>query len=171
MTSDANGNLATDGGALQNQLNSNTSAIVAVQGRVTTVETSVATNTNVIAANRSFIGENSAAIENNRQSLLANTARLDNFDLRLESFASALSAQGERLNDLENGLAAVAAIPDAYLASDENYAISGGFSVVDGEVGFGGTVTLRASDRWSFGGSAGYSRGQAVGKLQFRFAD
>ena len=48
---------------------------------------------------------------------------------------------------------------------------SGAFSVVNGEVGFGSTVTVRGDDRWSFGASLGYSNGQAAGKVQFRFAN
>ena len=46
-----------------------------------------------------------------------------------------------------------------------------GFSVVNGEVGFGTTVTVRGNDQWSFGFSGGVSNGQTVGKLQFRFAN
>jgi hypothetical protein len=43
--------------------------------------------------------------------------------------------------------------------------------VTEGEIGFGGSAAIRANDRWSLGASAGYSNGQAVGKVQFRFAN
>ena len=89
----------------------------------------------------------------------------------MDNFATALANQNNRIADLEGGLAAVAAIPDQYLDRDESYPVSGGFSVIGGKVGFGGGIALRGNERWSFGASGGYSDGQAVGKVQFRFAN
>jgi hypothetical protein len=129
ITTDANGNLASDGGAMQQSILANTTAIGALD------------------------------------------QRLSSFDLRLENFGLAVDDNSRRINDVEGGLAAVAAIPDAYLDSSESYAISGGFSVVNGKAGFGGTVTVRGNDRWSFGASVGHSNGETAGKVQFRFAN
>ncbi len=143
ITTDAQGNLASDGGALQAQ----------------------------VTSNQQELAVNTAAIALNEQAIAAQSQQLASFDLRLENFGLALGEQGRRLNRVENGLAAATAIPDAYLDSTESYAISGGFGVVGDEIGFGGSVMVRASDRWSFGASLGVSGGEAAGRIQFRLAN
>ena len=171
ITTDADGNLASDGGALQTAVNSNTAAVAANVTAISANAVSISVNNTAIAANLATVTSNTQSIANNGQSILANSVRLDGFDQRMNGFDLALAAQNNRLDDLQNSLAATTAIPDAYLAPSESYAIAGGFSVVEGEIGFGGTISLRASDKWSLGASLGYSGGKAAGKVQCRFAN
>ena len=84
------------------------------------------------------------------------------------NFALGLSNQ-EELNDLSEGLAAVAALPDMFLAQGDTIAASGGVGIYGGDVGFGGTLAIRGNDTWSFGASAGIGGSEATGKLQIRW--
>ena len=71
---------------------------------------------------------------------------------------------------MEQGLAAVAALPDMFLARDESFAASGGAAVFGDELGFGATLAIRGNDRWSFGASAAIGGDEATGKIQVRWA-
>jgi len=107
----------------------------------------IATNTQGIATNASNIGFNAAAIGLNR----------------------------EAINSLRDGSAAIAAMPDLYLGSDETWSIAGGFSLYDD--GFGGTETgfagglqirLSTTDKWSVGVAGALSGAAATVRLQGR---
>ena len=62
------------------------------------------------------------------------------------------------------------AVPDAFLASGESMAISGGAGTFDGEVGFGASIIMRADDRWSFSVGSAVAGGDVVGKVSARWA-
>ena len=84
--------------------------------------------------------------------------------------ATAIQANLSSISDIEEGLAAVAALPDMFLARDESFAASGGAAVIGDEVGFGGTLAIRGNERWSFGASAAFGGDEAAGKVQVRWA-
>ena len=123
----------------------------------------IATNTAGITANANNIATNAAAI-------LTNSQRLDGFASQIEALGTTIASNTEAINDLEGGLAAVAALPDMFLARDESIAASGGIGIYGGEVGFGGTLAIRGNANWSFGASAGFGGDEATGKLQVRWA-
>ena len=67
-------------------------------------------------------------------------------------------------------LAAVAALPDMFLANGETLAASGGAAVFGDEIGFGATIAVRGNDNWSFGASASFGGDEVAGKVQVRWA-
>ena len=114
----------------------------------------VLNNTNAIGSNTAAIGVNAAAIGVNAAAIALNT---------------------EGINDLRDGAAALASLPDLYLNSDETWSIAGGFSVYDDgfggtETGFGGGIQLRSStsDKWSVGVTGAFSGSASAVRLQAR---
>ena len=114
----------------------------------------VLNNTNAIGSNTAAIGGNTAAIGVNAASIALNT---------------------EGINDLRDGAAALASLPDLYLNSDETWNIAGGFSVYDDgfggtETGFGGGIQLRSStsDKWSVGVTGAFSGSASAVRFQAR---
>ena len=108
------------------------------------------------------------------QRLLAKRAEIREVDLRLSGLRDQL-AESIQVISTHSGTVLELIVDKgdhvAYLDKSETYAIGGSSAVVNGEVGFGTTVTVRGNDRWSFGASVGHSNGQTVGKVQFRFAN
>ena len=76
----------------------------------------------------------------------------------------------ERINKLSRGVAMSLAVPDAFLASDENLAIAGGAGTFDGEVGFGASIIMRTGDEWSVSAGSAISGGDVVGKVSARWS-
>ena len=62
------------------------------------------------------------------------------------------------------------AVPDAFLASGESMAVSGGVGTFDGEVGFGASIILRADDEWSVSAGSAIAGSDVVGKVSARWA-
>jgi len=62
------------------------------------------------------------------------------------------------------------AVPDAFLASGETLAISGGAGTFDGEVGFGASIIVRADDKWSFSAGSAVAGSDVVGKVSARWS-
>ena len=123
----------------------------------------VLTNTNNIAAN-------TAAIDVNTQAITANRVLIDQAFTQIDANTAAIEESFESIEDVEQGLAAVAALPDMFLARDESFAASGGAAVFGDELGFGATLAIRGNDRWSFGASAAIGGDEATGKIQVRWA-
>ena len=105
-------------------------------------------NTRAIAANRVLIDQAFAGID-------ANTAAIQ------QSF--------DRISDVEEGLAAVAALPDMYLSPGAKWSAAGGAAVIGDEVGFGATLAIRGNKNWAFGGSTALGGEQVTGKIQVRY--
>jgi len=81
----------------------------------------------------------------------------------------------EAIDDLRNGTAAIASIPDLFLTTDETWSVAGGIAAFDDgfgsvEVGFGGGVQVRSStsDKWSVGVAGAVSGGAGAIRLQGR---
>ena len=112
---------------------------------------------------------NTDAIEVNRQEIARNSVLIDQAFEQIGNNADDIAANSRSIGDIEQGLAAVAALPDMYLNPDENWSAAGGLSTIGGEVGFGATLALRGTENWSFGASVGVGGDEAAGKIQFRY--
>jgi len=106
----------------------------------------------------------------NTQAIQANRLLIDQAFTQIDSNTAAIERSFERLEEVEQGLAAVAALPDMFLAQDESFAASGGAAVFGDEFGFGGTLAIRGNENWSFGASAASGGSEATGKVQVRWA-
>ncbi|NNE48580.1 MAG: hypothetical protein HKN38_00085, partial [Altererythrobacter sp.] len=117
----------------------------------------------------SQLAANTAAIDVNRQDIARNATRIDQAFSGINANTQAIEANSFAISDLEEGLAAVAALPDMYLNPDESWSAAGGAAVFGDEIGFGATLAIRGNDNWSFGASAGMAGDEATGKIQFRY--
>lgn len=120
-------------------------------------------NTSAIAFNASEIQRNALAIATNSDQIAQMNQQLKDLDLALQNN----SAEMRRLN---NGLAALGAMPDLTLSSDENFAFTGRMSVYRGDLGFGLGMSLRADEDWSLGMTVGHAGEETTGAVQVRFA-
>lgn len=132
----------------------------------------VAQNLNVqdAASNLLLINQNTANITANRADITRNSSRIDEAFVQIGQNAEGVLNNNIRLDDLEQGLAAVAALPDMYLARGESMSASGGLGIYGDSVGFGGTIAVRGNDTWTFGASVGLGGDEATGKVQVRWA-
>ena len=112
---------------------------------------------------------NSEAIEVNRQEIARNRVLIDQAFDQIGNNADDITANTLQIEDIEQGLAAVAALPDMYLNPDETWSAAGGLSTIGGEVGFGATLAIRGNENWSFGASVGMGGDETAGKVQFRY--
>lgn len=106
----------------------------------------------------------------NRQDIQRNSIKIDQAFSQISANSDAITSNALSISDLEEGLAAVAAMPDMYLNPDEAWSTAGGISTVGGEVGFGATLAVRGNDNWSVGASVGMGGDEATGRIQFRYA-
>ena len=120
--------------------------------------------------NASAISVNSGAIDVNSKAIQSNKVLIDQAFSKIDGNTAAIEKSLESLKDVEQGLAAVAALPDMFLARDESIAASGGAAVFGDEFGFGGTIAIRGNKNWSFGASAAVGGDEAAGKVQVRWA-
>ena len=120
--------------------------------------------------NLSTSAVNAQAIEINRQEISKNSIKIDQAFARIATNSDAIAANTLQITDLQEGLAAVAALPDMYLNPDEKWAAGGSVAVFGEEIGVGATLTVRGNDNWSFGASAGMGGDEATGKIQIRYA-
>lgn len=154
----------------------NSTAIDGLSTGVTDLSDRVATNegTNVrqdrdVDANKDAITVNTARTQQNAVAILENTNVIaENRGLIERNYALGLSNQ-ESILDLEDGLAAVAALPDMYLSPKAKWAASGGLGLYGESVGVGATLAIRGSDNWAMGASVGIGGSKATGKLQVRY--
>jgi hypothetical protein len=121
------------------------------------------------ASNLLLIEQNTANISANRADIDRNSTRIDEAFVQISANADGILTNAVKLDDLEQGLAAVAALPDMYLSPNAKWSAAGGFAAYGDKVGFGGTIAIRGDDNWSFGGSVGLGGEQATGKVQVRY--
>jgi len=95
-----------------------------------------------IAAN-SIVAEtvevNAANIAVNTANIAGNTLAIASNTTAIQANSSAIQANTTAINEIRNGSAAIASLPDLYLGSDETWSIAGGLALYDD--GFGGQVT------------------------------
>lgn len=149
--------------------------LTAVQGNTPTpiasnpiVAETVEVNASNIAVNTANIAANSERISGNALAIASNTTAI-------QANSDAILGNTQAINDLRNGSAALASIPDLYLGSDETWSIAGGLALYDDgfggtETGFGGGIQMRSSksDKWSVGLSGALSGDAGVVRLQGR---
>ena len=119
-------------------------------------------------SNRTAIGVNSNNILSNSIAIQANTT-----DIARNSLS--INANTAGINGLREGLSAIAALPNLYLNSNENFTIAGGLNLYDdgfgsSEIGFRGGIQFRqsTSDKWSVGVRGGVSSGSYTVGIQGR---
>ena len=105
----------------------------------------------------------------NTQAIQANRVLIDQAFTQIDSNTAAIERSFNRIEDVEQGLAAVAALPDMYLSPNAKWSAAGGAAVFGDEFGFGATLAIRGNENWSFGGSAAMGGSQATGKVQVRY--
>ena len=130
------------------------------------------------AAYTSDIVANRASIATNANNILVNSAAIDINTRNTQLNAAAISANAAGLQDVREGSAALASIPDLYLGSGETWSISGGVASYDdgfggNEFGFGGGIQLRgkASDKWSVGLAGALSGESSIVRIQARIGN
>jgi len=136
----------------------------------TPIPSNSASEQSIWTLNANAISVNSQSIDINTKAIQSNKILIDQAFAKIDSNTAAIEKSLQSLKDVEEGLAAVAALPDMFLASGETFAASGGVAVFGGEYGFGATMAFRGDDRWSFGASASFGGDEVAGKLQIRWA-
>lgn len=144
----------------------------------TTATTPVAYNSVVaetVEVNASNIAVNTANISANSERISGNALAIASNTTAIQANSDAILGNTQAINDLRNGSAALASIPDLYLGSDETWSIAGGLALYDdgfggSETGFGGGIQMRSSksDKWSVGISGALSGDAGVVRLQGR---
>ena len=86
-----------------------------------------------VGLNSQAIAINSEAIDVNTRTIAANRVLIDQTFAGIGENATAIQASLSAISDVEEGLAAVAALPDMFLARDESFAASGGAVVIGDE--------------------------------------
>ena len=127
-------------------------------------------NTQLITQNSADIQINRSAITQSAIEILDNRQRVESLSAKLDQMGAVLAANTKAIKDLNGGLAAVVALPNVTLGKDENFALSGGFSLYGEEIGFGGAIAIRASENWSIGLTVGHGGSKTTGAVRFRFA-
>ena len=89
--------------------------------------------------------------------------------IRDSANTAAIQQSFDRISDVEEGLAAVAALPDMYLNPREKWSAAGGFGTFGDEVGFGANLAIRGNENWSFGGAAAFGGDEVTTKVQVRY--
>ena len=122
-----------------------------------------------LAAQATSIGENALRTTENALAILANTnAVSENRGLIDRNYALGLTNQ-QSILDLEDGLAAIASLPDMYLSPRAKWSASGGLGFYEGSVGVGATLAIRGNDNWALGASFGSAGSKVTGKIQVRY--
>ncbi len=76
----------------------------------------------------------------NRREITRNSIKIDQAFARIDANTAAIDGNRQRISDIEEGLAAVAALPDMFLDHDDTIAASGGVGIYGDQVGFGATL-------------------------------
>ena len=118
--------------------------------------TQITSNTNNLLVAQTNISNNTAAIADN--------------STRLTNAENLLSSQFDEFDKVNSGVAIALALPDAYLGSDEDFAIAGGFDQFGNDIGFGMNMVARGDYGWSLGLGVGTSGGEVGSKVQARWA-
>ncbi len=127
-------------------------------------------NTQLITQNSADIQINRSAITQSAIEILDNRQRVESLSVKLDQMGAVLAANTKAIEELNGGLAAVVALPNVTLGKDEDFALSGGFSLYGEKIGFGGAIAIRASENWSIGLTVGHGGSKTTGAIRFRFA-
>jgi len=181
LTTDAFGNIAADGGllaakmkAMATQVEAATAAMVQF-GRTYPLShvagQSERLGSNLMSQeNAARITANEVQISANTSSIQLNTAAIDANTLAISQNLTRLVSAESRLDELDSGLASVAAMPDMFLNPGEKFAISGGLGAFGDSTAFGTTFATRFDERWSAGLSVAFGDETSAGRLQVRWA-
>jgi len=123
-----------------------------------------------INRNTSAIAFNANEIQLNAMAIATNTGQIAQMNQQLKDLDLALQNNSAEMRRLNNGLAALGAMPDLTLSSDESIAFTGRMSVYRGDLGFGLGLSVRADNDWSLGMTVGHAGEETTGAVQVRFA-
>ena len=166
VTSDANGNLATDGGSTITMINASAAANTAA---IESNEMAIATNANGISSNGSAIATNANNIVANSNRITTNNDSITNNTLAISGNTTSILQNVQAIDELTSGVAMAMALPDMYLNRDETYSIGGGVGFYEGKTAVSAGVMIRAGNNLSFGGSIAGNSDNVGGKLQARW--
>ena len=146
----------------------NAAAISTVSTGVTTNTAGIATNVTNITANTSGVSTNAAGITSNvsaislnttgiaanNTAILLNTAGVNTNKTAITANLGFILGNTAAINELREGTAALASIPDLYLQANETWTAAGGLAGYDDgyggvEYGFGGGAQFRIGDKYN----------------------
>ena len=133
------------------------------------IQTNSLAQQSLSAFNTNAISANVEAIDVNTQAIQANRVLIDQAFAGIGENATAIQANLSSISDVEEGLAAVAALPDSYLNPREKWSAAGGFATFGDEIGFGANLAIRGDENWSFGGAAAIGGDEVTTKVQVRY--
>jgi len=135
------------------------------------------TNSTDIAIEAERNNMQAVAIDSNRLSIVGNTAaialeaeRNDLQAIAINQNTRGILTNSGRIDKVTRGVAMSLAVPDAFLGSGDQMAVSGGAGTFDGEVGFGASIIMRTSDAWSLSAGTAVASGDYVGKVSVRWS-
>lgn len=195
LTTDTNGNLASDGGAIQASIVDHEVRITGLEGDLNTTTqlattnandianisgsggtlqtaentTNIATNAQNLATTSQLATTNSQRIASNATSITENAQRLDLAMGSILSNTDSIMRNTEEISELSSGLAAVSALPDMYLSPHAKWSAAGGVGMYGDDVGIGATLAVRAGRNFAIGASVASAGDKATGKLQVRY--
>ena len=166
VTTDADGNLASDGGALQGQVDANSAAIGTNTAAMTANAGNIATNSNNIATN-------TAAIASNATGISANTAAISTNSMDIATLQGESAALRSAVADNSEGIAMALALAGGLsLPGDARFAISGNWGTFEGQNAFAFGAVARVSENMFVNGGLGIGveRGTVGGRLGLTIA-
>jgi trimeric autotransporter adhesin len=141
VTTDANGNLASDGGALQTQANTN--------------NTNIAGNTAAIGTNTTSIAKNSQAIGVNTTNIANNSSRIGALEDTAFGMQQGIDRNARNIRENAEGVAMAMAMDAPDLQATEKMALKMNWGTFAGESGFAFSGAMRLSQHVSLDGGVG----------------
>jgi len=169
VTTDADGNLASDGGALQTQANTNSTNIAGNTAAIGTNTTNIASNTTNIATNTTRIGtnttniasnttsiaKNSQAIGVNSSNIASNTSRIGALENTAFGMQEGIDRNASNIRQNSEGVAMAMAMDAPDLQATEKMAVEMNWGTFAGENGFAFSGAVRVSRHVSLDGGVG----------------
>jgi hypothetical protein len=148
VTTDADGNLASDGGALQSQVDGNTADI--------------ATNSANIAINTTNISANTATIATHTTDIANLQTQADSADLAISSLQGDVAHLEDRDRELAEGIAISLALDAPVLRPGQTFALRGGWGNFDGSNAAGVTAAGAISQNVAVDAGVGWGANQGT---------
>ncbi|MHA7901194.1 MAG: YadA-like family protein [Henriciella sp.] len=164
ITTDASGNLASDGGSTFAAISTNSAAI-------TTNSAAISTNSASISTNRASISSNTSRIGANEGNIAQLNSQFQNLGFRMDGLAQIVSVNTEEIQENKAGIAIANAMAGAsWLQANETHAVTGNWGYYADTNAFAFTATQRLDKNWSVNGGIGFSpdEGEVGARAGFR---
>jgi hypothetical protein len=171
LTTDENGNIATDNGTFEQRLsqveaataNPTSTAAVAANTQAAAINaTGIATNAQAISSNTTAIGVNTAAIA-------TNTARLDQHDTAIAGLRDDVNSAFDRIDQNTQGIAIAIAMTGIMIPADKTFAIGANIATYDSKEAVSAQAALRLDETLTLNGAIGVGIGGGNSKVGARF--